>query len=297
MICNTKIITNMKQFKIQKTLTDRSEISIEKYFNDVNRQREITQEEEVLLSERIKEGDKEALDILVTANLKFAISVAKKYQNMGLELSDLINEANIGLIKAAERFDATRGFKFISYAVWWIRQTVLQSISEKKRMIKIPSNKNMLAGKYFNAMSNLTQELERNPTILELSEYMKISDKEAKSLQEILFKHESLDKKVSSDDSSSLLVDILPDNSTKKTEGFLIDESLTYDINRALSILSHKEIYIIKSLYGIGCNLKSKEEIAEELEFSTERIRQISKGAEKKLSKNESARNLLIKYL
>ena len=155
----------------------------------------------------------------------------------------------------------------------------------------------MLAGKYFNAMSNLTQELERNPTILELSEYMKISDKEAKSLQEILFKHESLDKKVSSDDSSSLLVDILPDNSTKKTEGFLIDESLTYDINRALSILSHKEIYIIKSLYGIGCNLKSKEEIAEELEFSTERIRQISKGAEKKLSKNESARNLLIKYL
>jgi len=287
----------MKQFKIQKTLTDRSEISIEKYFNDVNRQREITQEEEVLLSERIKEGDKEALDILVTANLKFAISVAKKYQNMGLELSDLINEANIGLIKAAERFDATRGFKFISYAVWWIRQTVLQSISEKKRMIKIPSNKNMLAGKYFNAMSNLTQELERNPTILELSEYMKISDKEAKSLQEILFKHESLDKKVSSDDSSSLLVDILPDNSTKKTEGFLIDESLTYDINRALSILSHKEIYIIKSLYGIGCNLKSKEEIAEELEFSTERIRQISKGAEKKLSKNESARNLLIKYL
>jgi RNA polymerase primary sigma factor len=287
----------MKQFTIQKTLTDRSEISIEKYFNDVNKQKGVTQEEEVLLSERIKKGDKEALDILVTANLKFAISVAKKYQNMGLELSDLINEANIGLIKAAERFDATRGFKFISYAVWWIRQTVLQSISEKKRMIRIPSNKNMLAGKFFNATSNLSQELERSPTDLELSEYMKISLKEVQSLQEILFKHESLDKKLSSNDDSSLLIDILPDNSIKKTESFLIDESLSYDINRALSILSHKEVYIIKYLYGIGCDLKSKEEIAEELEFSVERIRQISRGAEKKLSRNKSARDLLIKYL
>ena len=287
----------MKQFTIQKTLTDRSEISIEKYFNDVNKQKGVTQEEEVLLSERIKKGDKEALDILVTANLKFAISVAKKYQNMGLELSDLINEANIGLIKAAERFDATRGFKFISYAVWWIRQTVLQSISEKKRMIRIPSNKNMLAGKFFNATSNLSQELERSPTDLELSEYMKISLTEVQSLQEILFKHESLDKKLSSNDDSSLLIDILPDNSIKKTESFLIDESLSYDINRALSILSHKEVYIIKYLYGIGCDLKSKEEIAEELEFSVERIRQISRGAEKKLSRNKSARDLLIKYL
>tara|TARA_R110000868_G_scaffold17137_7_gene75690 strand:+ start:6231 stop:7094 length:864 start_codon:yes stop_codon:yes gene_type:complete len=287
----------MKQFTIQKTLTDRSEISIEKYFNDVNKQKSITQEEEVLLSERIKKGDKEAVDILVTANLKFAISVAKKYQNMGLELSDLISEANIGLIKAAEKFDATRGFKFISYAVWWIRQTVLQSISEKKRMIKIPSNKNMLVGKFFNATSNLSQELERSPTNLELSEYMEISLNEVRTLQEILFKHESLDKKISHDDSSSLLIDILPDNSIKKTESFLIDESLSYDINRALSILSHKETYIIKSLYGIGCDLKAKEEIAEELEFSVERIRQISKGAEKKLSRNKSARDLLIKYL
>ncbi len=287
----------MKQFKIQKTLTDRSEISIEKYFNDVNKQKEITQEEEVVLSKRIQEGDKDALDALVVANLKFAISVAKKYQNMGLELSDLINEANIGLIKAAERFDSTRGFKFISYAVWWIRQNVLQAIAEKKRIIKIPSNKNLFAGKYYNAVSQLSQELERHPTVIELSEYMDISIKEVRSLQEILVKTDSLDKKVSSDNDSSLLVDIIPDNSLKITESSLIDESLSCDMDRALSILTKREVYIIKTLYGIGCSSKSKEEIADFLEYSPERIRQISKGAEKKLLRNTNSRNLLKKYL
>ena len=294
MFCN-QFYKTMKQFKIQKTLTDRSEKSVEKYFNDVNKQKEISPEEEVELSNRIKEGDEKALEELVVANLKFAISVAKKYQNMGLELTDLINEANIGLIKAAERFDSSRGFKFISYAVWWIRQSILQALSEKNRMIKIPSNKNLLVSRYYASLSTLNQQLERNPTSLELAEHMEISLKEIKILEEICSKTDSLDRKISTEDNSSLLIDVIPNDSSDKE--VLIDESLTKDMERALNILSQREVYVIKKLYGIGCKAKSKEELAYELDYSAERIRQISRGAEKKLSRNKSAVNLLKKYL
>ena len=155
----------MRQFKIQKNLTNRSEISIEKYFNDVKKQKTITPEEEVELALRIKKGDKLALEKLVNANLKFVISVAKQYQNSGMEFGDLINEGNLGLIKAAEKFDETKGFKFISFAVWWIRQSIIEAISNKKRMIRIPSNKNLLSSKYSRALSSLAQNLEREPSV------------------------------------------------------------------------------------------------------------------------------------
>lgn len=290
-------MSRMKQFKIEKQITLREEKSLEKYFNDVNRESTITPEEEIELAKRIKKGDLKAEQKLATANLRFVISVAKKYQNQGLELSDLINEGNIGLIKAAKKFDEKRGFKFISFAVWWIRQSILQSISEKKRMIRIPSNKNLDMGKYHRAISELTQSLERFPMDEEIAEYMDITVREAAELDALDSKTTSLDKKVGDSEDSSALYELISDENLEKPGDSLIHKSLKDDISRALSTLTDKEVYIVKSLYGIGCKQKTKEIIALEYDYTPERVRQIGKEATRKVSKDKRALKLLMKYM
>lgn len=287
----------MKQFKIQKSVTDRSDKSIEKYFNEVNKFTPLSSQEEVELVVKARNGDSKALDLLINSNLKFVISVAKKYQHNGLDFSDLINEGNIGLIKAAHRFDETKGFKFISFAVWWIRQSIIQAISEKRRMIKVPSHKNAAGGKYLKAISNLSQELERSPTDEEVSEYMEISVSDVMLIEKSVSMHSSLDAKISSDEDSTSLIDLITDENSNETDYVLIDESLQKDMERALSILSEKEMYIIKSLYGIGCKELDKETIANQLNYTPERIRQLKNSAERKISQSESAKNILLKYI
>lgn len=287
----------MKQFKIQKSVTDRSDKSIEKYFNEVNKFTPLSSQEEVELVVKTRNGDSKALDLLINSNLKFVISVAKKYQHNGLDFSDLINEGNIGLIKAAHRFDETKGFKFISFAVWWIRQSIIQAISEKRRMIKVPSHKNAAGGKYLKAISNLSQELERNPTDEEVSEYMEISVSDVMLIEKSVSMHSSLDAKISSDEDSTSLIDLIADENGNETDYVLIDESLQKDMERALSILSEKEMYIIKSLYGIGCKELDKETIANQLNYTPERIRQLKNSAERKISQSESVKNILLKYI
>lgn len=287
----------MKQFKIQKTVTDRSDKSIEMYFNEVNKFKPLSPEEEFELAVKIKNGDSKSLNVLINSNLRFVISVAKKYQHNGLELIDLINEGNLGLIKAAHRFDETKGFKFISFAVWWIRQSIIQAIAEKRRMVKVPSHQNAASGKFLKATSNLSQKLERQPTIEEIAEYMEMSTEDIVLVENLTATHSSLDSKVSSDDNSSLLIDLISDDDGNSTDDVLIDESLQKDIERALSILSEKEIYIIKSLYGIGCRELDKQTIAKKLNYTPERIRQIKKSAERKISQSDSAKKILLKYI
>jgi len=287
----------MKQFRIQKTVTDRSDKSIEKYFNEVNKFTPLSSQEEVDLVVKAKNGDSQALDLLINSNLKFVISVAKKYQHNGLDFSDLINEGNIGLIKAAHRFDETKGFKFISFAVWWIRQSIIQAISEKRRMIKVPSHKNAAGGRYLQAISNLSQELERSPTDEEISEYMEISVSDVMLIEKSVSMHSSLDAKISSDEDSTSLIDLITDENGNETDYVLIDESLQKDMERALNILSEKEMYVIKSFYGIGCKELDKETIANKLNYTPERIRQLKKSAERKISQSESAKSILLKYI
>tara|TARA_R110001592_G_scaffold92035_8_gene268759 strand:- start:142 stop:1005 length:864 start_codon:yes stop_codon:yes gene_type:complete len=287
----------MRQLKIEHSLTNRTEKSIEQYFTDVNKFDSITPEREVELSMLIKEGDQKALEELVQSNLKFVISVAKKYQNTGLPLADLINEGNLGLIKAAGRFDGTRGFKFISFAVWWIRQTIIQAISEKKRMIKVPSNKNLEAGKYFRAVQYLQQRLEREPSEFEVCEYMDIDVESGKLLQQAGRYHSSLDATVGSDESSSTLVNLIEDSSVSAPDSSLLDDSLKKDMYRAFEVLTSNEALVVRYTYGIDCEAQSKEEIARKLGYSNERIRQIARKAEKKLLENTSTKELLIKYL
>lgn len=287
----------MRQIKIQQSFTNRSEKSIEQYFNDVNRIDSITPERELELSFMIKEGNQDALNELVKANLKFVISVAKKYQNTGIPLTDLINEGNIGLIKAAEKFDGTRGFKFISFAVWWIRQSIIQSISDKKRIVKIPVNKNLELGRFLKSESELQQVLQREPTENEIFEYMDINVESGNFLVQANLNSKSLDAKVNSDESSSSLIDLISDDNNQETDSSLIDESLKSDIVRALKILNTKELFIITHTYGIGCTVYSKSQIAEKLGFTDERVRQITKKAQEKLAKNTYTKKMLIKYL
>jgi RNA polymerase primary sigma factor len=287
----------MKQFKIQKSVTDRSDKSIENYFNDINQFSPLSAEEEVELTIKYKNGDSKSLELLINSNLRFVVSVAKKYQHNGLDLVDLINEGNIGLITAAHRFDETKGFKFISFAVWWIRQSIIQALSEKRRMIRVPSHKNAAGGKYLQVISNLSQELERQPTQEEIAEFMDISTHDATTIESSLVSHSSLDAKLAYDEDSSSFLDLISDENGVSTDSVLIDESLKKDIERALSVLTKKEMYIIKSFYGIGCKELSKEDIANHLNYTPERIRQLKISAEKKIFKSESAKNILLKYI
>ena len=285
----------MRQLKITKSITNRESASLDKYLQEIGREELVSPEEEVELAQRIRKGDQEALEKLTRANLRFVVSVAKQYQNQGLSLPDLINEGNLGLIKAAGKFDETRGFKFISYAVWWIRQSILQALAEQSRIVRLPLNQVGSLNKINKALGKFEQENERQPSTEELSEMIDIpKDKIADTLR-VSGRHVSVDAPFVEGEDNSLL-DVLPNDDSPSADKGLNNESLSTEIERALQILTPREREIIKSFFGIGCQEMTLEEIGERLDLTRERVRQIKEKAIRKLKK-PAASKLLKSYL
>ena len=285
----------MRQLKITKSITNRESASLDKYLQEIGREELVSPEEEVELAQRIRKGDQEALEKLTRANLRFVVSVAKQYQNQGLSLPDLINEGNLGLIKAAEKFDETRGFKFISYAVWWIRQSILQALAEQSRIVRLPLNQVGSLNKINKALGKFEQENERQPSTDELAEMIDIpKDKIADTLR-VSGRHVSVDAPFVEGEDNSLL-DVLPNEDSPSADRGLTNESLSTEIERALQILTPREREIIKSFFGIGCQEMTLEEIGERLDLTRERVRQIKEKAIRKLKK-PAATKLLKTYL
>lgn len=289
----------MRQLKIVKQVTNRDSVSLDKYLQEISKEDLITAEEEVKLAIRIREGDHQALNKLTRANLRFVVSVAKQYQNQGLTLSDLVNEGNLGLIKAAKKFDETRGFKFISYAVWWIRQTILQAIAEHARIVRLPLNKLGVINKISKAYSELEQSLERHPSLEEIAE---IVDLPIKDIEESLIAKNhsvSIDAPLSSDDDAGSMSDTLPSNGETSPDVELLNESLKKEIKRALSILSPRESDVLRLYYGINNKVNANltlEEIGIKFGLTRERVRQIKEKAIIRL-RSYSTRNNLANYL
>ena len=285
----------MRQLKITKSITNRESASLDKYLQEIGREELVSPEEEVELAQRIRKGDQEALEKLTRANLRFVVSVAKQYQNQGLSLPDLINEGNLGLIKAAEKFDETRGFKFISYAVWWIRQSILQALAEQSRIVRLPLNQVGSLNKINKAVGRFEQESERQPSTEELADMIDIpKDKIADTLR-VSGRHVSVDAPFVEGEDNSLL-DVLPNDDSPSADRGLTNQSLGTEIERALQILTVREREIIKSFFGIGCQEMTLEEIGERLDLTRERVRQIKEKAIRKLKK-PSASKLLKSYL
>jgi len=287
----------MRQLKITKSITNRESQSLEKYLQEIGKVDLITPEEEVQLAVRIKQGDQYALEKLTKANLRFVVSVAKQYQNQGLSLSDLINEGNLGLIKAAQRFDETRGFKFISYAVWWIRQSILQALAEQSRIVRLPLNKVGLSNKISKAYSQLEQEYEREPSTEELAELLDIGTEEVETTLGVAARHVSVDAPfVDSEDNT--LLDILENPNSDAADSELYhNESLRCEIDRSLSTLTDRQRDVIKLYFGIGVpNPMSLEDIGEKFSLTRERVRQIKDKAITKL-RTASRCQLLKTYL
>ncbi|MBP1645730.1 MAG: rpoD [Bacteroidetes bacterium] len=282
----------MRQLKIAKSITNREIGSLDKFLQDVGKEEMVSAEEEVLLAQRIKNGDQEALDKLVKANLRFVISVAKQYQNQGLSLPDLINEGNLGLIKAAKRFDETRGFKFISYAVWWIRQAILQALAEQSRIVRLPLNQVGALGKIKKESSRLEQYLERNPTIEELSEILDTSRDKLNDVLSISMRAVSMDAPLVGDEDVSL-IDVYVDDNAQGTDGTVMQESLSTEIQRTLSVLNKRERDIITLFYGIGqTHGYTLDEIANHINITRERVRQIRDKALKRLKQTAKTEQL-----
>ncbi len=287
----------MRQLKITKSITNRESQSLEKYLQEIGKVDLLTPEEEVDLAKRIKEGDQEALEKLTKANLRFVVSVAKQYQNQGLSLSDLINEGNLGLIKAAQRFDETRGFKFISYAVWWIRQSILQALAEQSRIVRLPLNKVGSLNKINKAFSELEQEFEREPSPEELAEMLEITTEEVETTLGVAARHVSMDAPFVDGEDNSLL-DVLENGGTPNTDSQLAyGESLRKEIDRSLSTLTDRQCDVIKLYFGIGVeHPMSLEDIGERFGLTRERVRQIKDKAINKL-RTKSRSKLLKHYL
>lgn len=285
----------MRQLKITKSITNRESQSLEKYLQEIGKVDLLTPEEEVDLAKRIKEGDQEALEKLTKANLRFVVSVAKQYQNQGLSLSDLINEGNLGLIKAAQRFDETRGFKFISYAVWWIRQSILQALAEQSRIVRLPLNKVGSLNKINRAFSELEQEYEREPSSEELAELLEIPTEEVETTLGVAARHVSMDAPFVDGEDNSLL-DVLENSSTPKTDKKLeYGESLRKEIERSLSTLTERQMDVIKLYFGIGVeHPMSLEDIGDKFGLTRERVRQIKDKAINKL--RSASRSKLLKH-
>ena len=285
----------MRQLKITKSITNRESASLDKYLQEIGREELITVEEEVELAQRIKKGDQEALDKLTRANLRFVVSVAKQYRNQGISLPDLINEGNLGLIKAAEKFDETRGFKFISYAVWWIRQSILQALAEQSRIVRLPLNQVGSLNKINKALSKFEQENERQPSNEELSEMIDVPKDKISDTLRVSGRHVSVDAPFVEGEDNSLL-DVLPNDDSPMADRGLVNESLNTEIERALSTLTDREREIVKSFFGIGCQEMTLEEIGERFGLTRERVRQIKEKAIRRL-KSPSRSKLLKGYL
>lgn len=288
----------MRQLKISKQVTNRETASLDKYLVEIGRVDLISAQEEVELARRIKMGDQKALDRLTRANLRFVVSVAKQYQNQGLTLPDLINEGNLGLIKAAQRFDETRGFKFISYAVWWIRQSILQALAEQARIVRLPLNKIGSIGKINRAYSELEQKLERPPSADELAEYLDLTISDVKQALSSSGRHVSMDAPLKEgDESSSSMYDILPNDGLPTPEKDLIHESLQKEINRSLTTLTMREADVLKLYFGLdGKRQMSLDEIGIRFDLTRERVRQIKEKAIRRL-KHTSRSKMLKTYL
>ncbi len=281
----------MRQLKITKSITNRESASLDKYLQEIGREELISVEEEVELAGRIRNGDRAALEKLTKANLRFVVSVAKQYQNQGLSLPDLINEGNLGLIKAAEKFDETRGFKFISYAVWWIRQSILQALAEQSRIVRLPLNQVGSLNKITKAFSRFEQENERKPSAEELAEVVDLPvDKIADTLK-MSGRHVSVDAPFVEGEDNSLL-DVMPNDDSPNADRGLINESLSTEIDRALDQLTPREADIIRKFFGIGVPEKTLEEIGEEFHLTRERVRQIKEKAIRRLRNNQRSKVL-----
>ena len=282
----------MRQLKITKSITNRESASLDKYLQEIGREELITVEEEVELAQRIRNGDQAALEKLTRANLRFVVSVAKQYQNQGISLPDLINEGNLGLIKAAEKFDETRGFKFISYAVWWIRQSILQALAEQSRIVRLPLNQVGSLNKINKALSKFEQEHERMPSADELAEYLDIPAEKIADTLRVSGRHVSVDAPFVDGEDNSLL-DVLVNPDSPNADTGLVNESLNKEIEHALSTLTERERDIIRYFFGIGCQEMTLEEIGEKFGLTRERVRQIKEKAVRRL--RHSARSKLLK--
>jgi RNA polymerase primary sigma factor len=284
---------SMRQLKITKSITNRESQSLEKYLQEIGKVELISPEEEVKLAIRIKQGDQKALDKLTKANLRFVVSVAKQYQNQGLSLPDLINEGNLGLIKAAQRFDETRGFKFISYAVWWIRQSILQALAEQSRIVRLPLNKVGLTNRIQKAYSHLEQEFEREPSAEELAELLELDIEEVSSTLGIAARHVSMDTPLSEGEDNTLIDVLINPNAELANSNIEHKESLKQEIDRSLKTLTERQKEVICFFFGIGVDHPmSLEDIGEKFNLTRERVRQIKDKAITKLRGNSRSKML-----
>ena len=285
----------MRQLKISKSITNRESAALDKYLQEIGHEELLSVEEEVVLAQRIKNGDREALEKLTKANLRFVVSVAKQYQHQGLSLTDLIDEGNIGLVKAAEKFDEKRGFKFISYAVWWIRQSILQAIAEHSRIVRLPLNQVGSVNKINKMLNKFEQENERRPSINEIAEGVDLPEDKIEDAMKVQARHVSVDAPFADGDNNSLL-DVLPNEDAAMADKMLLLESLRDEIKRALQILNDRERKIIEAFFGIDQPEMTLEEIGTKYGLTRERVRQIKEKAIRRLRNNTKSR-LLRSYL
>lgn len=281
----------MRQLKISKSITNRESASLEKYLQEIGHQDLLTADEEVELALQIKKGDRKALERLTKANLRFVVSVAKQYQNKGLSLPDLINEGNLGLIKAAERYDETRGFKFISYAVWWIRQSILQAIAEQSRIVRLPLNQVGSVNRIARELNKFEQENERKPSVEEMADRIDLPEEKIAEAMKINTHHVSMDAPFADGEDNSLL-DFLPNTDSPSTDNVLDQESLRTEIGRVLDVLNDREQKVIKAFFGIGMQEMTLEEIGDKYNLTRERVRQIKEKAIRRLRYNTKSKTL-----
>ncbi|MBK7342501.1 MAG: RNA polymerase sigma factor RpoD/SigA [Saprospiraceae bacterium] len=287
----------MRQLKITNKITSRESLSLDKYLNDIGKISMLSADEEAELARRIRSGDDEALEILTRSNLRFVVSVAKQYQNRGLSLSDLINEGNVGLMKAGRRFDETKGFKFISYAVWWIRQSILQAIVEYARIVRLPLNKVGSYNKVNEAFLSFVQEFEREPTHEELAELLEMTPREISNMLRGTNRHVSVDAPINGEESDATMLDVLINDGESSPDNMLMEESLKDEVQHGLSMLSPREVEVLSAYYGLnGYKSLTLEEIGTQFGLTRERVRQIKERAIRRLRKSYN-RNALRSYL
>lgn len=282
----------MRQLKISKSITNRESASLDKYLQEIGHEELLSVDEEVELAQKIKKGDRRALERLTRANLRFVVSVAKQYQNQGLSLPDLINEGNVGLIKAAEKFDETRGFKFISYAVWWIRQSILQAIAEQSRIVRLPLNQVGSVNKINRELNKFEQEHERRPSVDEIAARIDLPEEKIEEAMKANNRHVSMDAPFVDGEDNSLL-DVLADNDMPMADKALVQESLRKEIDRAIDLLNDREQKVVRAFFGIGTPEMTLEEIGDKYNLTRERVRQIKEKAIRRLRHN--TKNKLLK--